>query len=171
MREIEVKFKVNDFSRIRAALRKLGASLIWKGMEENIFFDTKSRNLYKKGILFRLRQWNNHGVLLTVKTPPKKKSNHYKIKNEYEIEVHDFDAARHMIHALGFAEDSSYKKFREHWKIKNAFVELDSVGNMKFIEIEASQNDITRLARVFGLSWKQVERRGYIKILKDMRKR
>lgn len=171
MKEIEVKFRVHDFSQIRAALRRIGASLIWKGMEENIFFDTKNRNLYKNGTLFRLRQWNDHSVVLTVKTTPKHTNKNYKIKNEYEVEINDFNSARRMIRALGFMEDFRYKKYREHWKIKNAFVELDTIGRMRFIEIEAPQKEINQLARSFGLSWKQAERRGYIKILKDLQKK
>src|SRR3990167_8413725 len=98
MKEIEVKFKVTDFSHIRSKLRSLGAHLIWKGMEENIFFDTKERQLYKKGILFRLRRWNDHSVVLTVKTTPKNNSRTFKVKKEFEVEVEDFGTAREMMH-------------------------------------------------------------------------
>lgn len=171
MKEVEVKFRVHDFSYIRAVLRRLGASLVWKGMEANIFFDTKNRNLYKNGMLFRLRQWNNHSVVLTVKTTPKHASKNYKIKHEYEVEINDFNGARQMIHALGFLEDFRYKKFREHWKTRNAFIELDSIARMYFVEIEASSKEINRLAEILGLSWEHAERRGYIKILKDAQKK
>lgn len=170
MKEIEVKFRVHDFSSIRSKLRTLGSVLVWKGMEENIFFDTKNRNLYKNGTLFRLRYWDRHSVVLTVKTTPKNASKRYKIKHEYEVELNDFNAARQMIHALGFAEDFQYKKFREHWKAGDAFVELDTIGRMRFVEIEGTQKTIQETARALRLDWKSAERRGYVTLLKGARR-
>lgn len=171
MKEIEVKFCVSNFSSVREKIKNLGAHMVWKGTEENIFFDTRRRDLYKKQTLFRLRHWNNHSVTVTVKTTPENRSMKYKIKHEYEIEVGDFAAAEYLIEALGFVKDFAYKKYREHWKLGKAFVELDSIGALRFVEIEASKKDINTIAHTVGLDWKKVERRGYIKILKDMRKR
>ncbi|MBI4114659.1 MAG: class IV adenylate cyclase [Candidatus Niyogibacteria bacterium] len=170
MKEIEVKFRVKDFSRIHSKLRSLGAHLIWKGMEDNIFFDTKDRQLYKKGILFRLRRWNNHSVVLTVKTTPVNKSKKFKIKKEYEIEVGDFEMTQKLIETLGFLKDFQYRKFREHWRLSDTFIELDTVGRMYFVEIEGAQKAIYRAARAFDLNWKHAERRGYVTLLKGLRR-
>ncbi|MDP2677008.1 MAG: class IV adenylate cyclase [bacterium] len=171
MQEIEVKFKVRDFSSVRARLGKMGARMIWKGTEESIFFDTKGRDLYKKDILFRLRTWDNHGVYMAVKTPSKQQSKKYKIKDEFALEVHDFAAAEKMIKALGFVEDFAYHKYREHWQLNGAYIELDRVGRLHFVEIESTKKNITELARTLGLDWERVERRGYVKILQDISRR
>lgn len=171
MQEIEVKFKVHDFSSIRAQLKRAGAHMIWRGMEESIFFDTRGRGLYKKNVLFRLRKWNNHGIFLAVKTPSKHNSKRYKIKDEFSLEVDDFGAAEKMIQALGFVKDFAYKKYREHWKLNNAFIELDMVGRLQFVEIESTKKNIDEIAVLLGLRWEDAERRGYVKILQDLSKK
>lgn len=166
MQEIEVKFKVHDFSSVRPKLESLGARMIWKGMEENIFFDTRRKDLHKKNMLFRLRRWDNT-AFLTVKTAPVNKSAKYKIKYEYQVEISDFSGTQKLIEVLGFTRDFSYKKYREHWKYKDAFIELDTVGQLHFVEIESSEKNIDAIAYTLGLDWKKAERRGYVKILKD----
>ncbi|PIR69915.1 MAG: hypothetical protein COU47_00585 [Candidatus Niyogibacteria bacterium CG10_big_fil_rev_8_21_14_0_10_46_36] len=171
MQEIEVKFKVRDFSSARKILEQRGAHMIWKGMERSIFFDTRRRDLHKKNTIFRLREWDDHGVYMAVKTPSKQNSKKYKIKEEFETEADNFQKAEKMIRALGFVEDFSYEKYREHWKLGDAFIELDRVGRLHFVEIESTKKNIDELVSILGLDWKNAERRGYVKILKDLSRR
>lgn len=167
MKEIEVKFKVNSFDSIRAKLKKMGAGLVWEGMEESYFFDTRSKNLRKRGTILRLRRWDNHSNILTVKTKAFRNKK-YKIKHEYEIEINDIKAAQELFFALGFVEYFRYKKYREHWRVSDASIELDKVEHLLFVEIEASPKEIDRIADMLGLRWENVARQGYIGILEQL---
>ena len=167
MKEIEVKFRVRRFDEIRAKLQKMGAGLVWKGMEENYFFDTRDRSLNKKGILLRLRHWDNHSNTLTVKTKVSRNKK-YKIKDEYQVEISDIDEGRKLFTVMGFREHFRYRKYREHWKLGKASVELDKIEHLLFVEIEAPPKEIDRLAGILGLGWNDAVREGYIRILERL---
>lgn len=167
MKEIEVKFKVRDFREIRKKLQSVGAVLIWKGIEESFFFDTRESSLRKKGTLLRLRRWAGHSNTLTVKTKALP-SRWYKIKHEYQIPVENVEKTKLLLQALGFKEYFRYKKYREHWNVGNASIELDKVAHLLFVEIEAPPKEIDRIARTFGLNRRYAIREGYIGILKRL---
>jgi predicted adenylyl cyclase CyaB len=175
MKEIEVKFNVDDFTEIRKKLRELHAKLDWKGLEQSYFFDSKDGTLRDSKKSLRLRTWSGHSNTMTLKVSPRKRSKKYKIKHEFEVEVNDIPITRKILKELGFREYMRYRKYREHWKLSDAAVELDTLQarlpgqqDHNFVEIEASKERINELAEYFGLSWEQTERRGYVSLLKEI---
>jgi len=162
MQEIEAKFRVKNFRNITPKLRKIKARLVWRGIEECFFFTNKRHNL-------RLKKWPGYSNTLTLKTEPKRLSKKYKIRNEYQIEVNDIKITRDMLKILGFVEHFQYKKYREHWKWKDASIELDKIKNMHFVEIEGSKKRINELARILKLDWQQSTTKGYLAILKELK--
>lgn len=171
MKEIEVKFEVKKLQPIADKLQALGAQLIWKGTEESFFFDLPGGTLREEGKTVRLRYWEGHKNTLTLKTKPEGDSVRYKIRGEYEIEVSDLAITRKILKELGLTERFRYKKYREHWQWKEAFIELDKISGRYFVEIEASQKRINEIAEFLGLSWNQAITQSYFKILKESRRR
>ena len=168
MKEIEVKFQVKNFKKIVLALMELGAQLEWKGVEVSYFFDNAEGTLRKEHKNLRLRKWEGEKNILTLKTPAERTSKKYKIKNEYEIVVDNIDRARNLLKHLGFQEYLRYKKHREHWKLPDAAIELDTLMGHHFVEVEAPKKRIDELAHALGLEWSHVVRQGYVSILREL---
>jgi len=166
MKEIEIKFRVRDFRAVTLKLHKLGARLEWRGTEESYFFDTLKGTLKHKRYNLRLRRWSGHKDTLTLKTKPGEEDSKYKVRDEYEVEVSDLKTTGAILRHLGFEEYLRYKKYREHWLLKDAAVELDKLAGQHFVEIEAPKKRIDELATFLGLDWKKAEKRGYISILR-----
>jgi len=172
MKEIEIKFRVKKLDETRSRLQKLGARLMWKGMEESRFFDTPTGDLRKRGQMIRLRKNENYKNTFTIKTPSAEDGKRHKIKNELEITIDDISTAQKILRSLGFTKEYfRYKKYREHWRINGASIELDKTRGGCFVEIEASKQAIDRLAKKLGLDWAQSTTKGYVSILKKHRNR
>src|SRR3989344_1840606 len=150
MKEIEIKFRVKNFRGVIPKLEALGAKLEWRGTEESYFFDTPKKTLKHKHYMLRLRRWSGHKDILTLKTKPGEEDAKYKVRDEYEVEISDLRTAGIILRHLGFVEDLRYKKYREHWLLGDAVVELDKLSGQCFVEIEASKKRIDELAHQLG---------------------
>ncbi|MBI3627243.1 MAG: class IV adenylate cyclase [Candidatus Sungbacteria bacterium] len=171
MKEIEIKFMVASFDAIIPKLKKLGARCEWKGLEESYFFDTRSKTLKSKRQMLRLRRWQGHSNSLTLKLEPEKDSAKFKIRDEYQITISDINVMRNILKFLGFREYMRYKKCREHWRVQDAAIELDTVYNLKFVEIEGSREAIHKMAAELGLDWSAMTTKGYLSIIRDLRRK
>ena len=168
MKEIEIKFGVKNLDETRLRLKKLGARLVWKGVEESRFFDTPTNDLRKKGQVIRLRKNENYKNTLTIKISSAEDGKRYKIKNELEITIDNINTAQKILRSLGFTKEFfRYKKHREHWELSHASIELDKTRGGCFVEIEASKQTIGRLAKKLDLDWAQSTTKGYVSILKE----
>ncbi len=166
MDETEVKFCVKSFNAVRAKIKELGGRCEWKGEERNYFFDTPDKKLWKQKATLRLRERENGPAALTVKVTPERNHGKYKVMREYEIIVSDVSETAQMLKLLGFAQWFQYKKQREHWDLSGGVhVELDAVGKLKFVEIEASKKKIDALAKALELDWETSTTEGYLSIL------
>jgi|SRR3989344_4950731 len=171
MKEIEVKFRVADLGAPRKKLKALGWRCVWKGNEENYFFGTPSRVFRRAGSNLRLRRWNGHSVSITFKTKPKTAGKRYKVRNEYQIMADSLPAARSLLIALGYTEIFRYKKYREHWKLRGASIELDRVMGVLFVEVEGSRKIIEKYAHLLDLDWARSTTKGYLTLLREMKSR
>ncbi|MBI4994777.1 class IV adenylate cyclase [Candidatus Peregrinibacteria bacterium] len=167
MQEIELKFSVADFRAIRSKLKKIGGKLVWKGTEQNFFFDTPTLDLRRKKHTLRLREWPPKSASITVKAPPIKQSQKYSIRSEYQIEIDNATLGTQILKRIGFVQWLHYTKHREHWKLKNAAVELDKINGRFFVEIEAPQKTIEKMAQTLGLDWQKRTTKGYLDILQE----
>lgn len=148
-KEVELKFRVQDFSPIRKKLKILGAKLIWKGREENWFFDTKTKLLRRQKILLRVRE--SDGAFLTLKESQRVERG-MKVAHEYEVTVSSAKNLRSIFQHSGFIIYFHYSKNREHWKLPNAVIELDTLNpKKKYVEVEASREQIKKLAEALEL--------------------
>lgn len=162
-REIELKFYVDNFGPLRNKLQKIGAKRIWAGKEKNWYFDTPTQTLRKRRVAFRLRTAGDNK--LTLKANGSRRI--FKSVDEYEISVSDADETRKILEKLGFRIRIAYSKKRECWKYKKADITLDSLPFGKFVEIEASPQQIRSLAQKLGLSFAESTTKSYIQLLRE----
>jgi len=150
--EIEVKFLVEELVAMRQRLVDLGATLTTpRTYEENLLFDTPDAQFRRQGRLLRLRRDRRNRI--TYKEPPTQHDVDFKIMQEYEIEVSDFDQAYAMLTKLGFALALRFEKYRETFTHQGAEIVLDEVPFGTFMEIEGSQEAIRSMVTVLGLAF------------------
>ena len=162
-KEIELKFRVDDFSSIRKKLRALGGKLLWKGREENWLFDTPDFKIRKGNQTLRIKTMGD--TSLTLKTG-KKVVQGAKVAEEHQIMITDAKIGRIILEKLGYSVTLHYKKYREHWRIGTSFVELDTLEDgRKFAEIESTHKGIKNLAQKLRLDFSKSTPESYTKLL------
>lgn len=160
-KEIELKFRVDDFSSIRKKLRALGGKLLWKGREKNWLFDTPDSHIHKNTL--RIKTMSD--TSLTLKTD-KRIVQGAKVAEEYQIMITDAKIGRTILEKLGYRVTLHYKKHREHWKIEKSYIELDTLKDgRKFVEIESTHRGIKNLARKLNLDFSKSTPESYTKLL------
>lgn len=168
MKEIELKFRVDDFSSIRKKLRALGGKLLWKGREENWFFDARDFRIRKNHDTLRIKTMGD--TSLTLKTD-KRIVRGAKVAEEYQIMITDAKIGRTILEKLGYRVTLHYKKYREHWKIEKSYIELDTLEDgRKFVEIESTHKGIKNLARKLNLDFSRSTPLSYTALLTKNKK-
>jgi adenylate cyclase class 2 len=176
--EIEIKLKIENTHDFREKILRLEEKFRRvepPSLEHNIVFDTTDQQLKRKGCLLRLRKKNNLNILTFKRPPmPTKDSKDYKIKEEIEAEVADFDNTTTILQALGFEIFFIYEKYREVFRNEN------SKGNIKimmdhtpigdFIEIEGSAEEIDRTASALGFTRKDYITANYYTLFRKIHK-
>jgi adenylate cyclase, class 2 len=149
--EIEVKFIVDDVPTLRQRLIGLEANLHRpRTYEDNWCFDTPDQRLQRADQLLRLRR--DHRILLTYKEPPPTADTAFKVRQEYEIEVNDFEQARALVEKLGFSPSLRYEKYRETFRYGEAEILLDETPLGAFVEIEGTREAIDAITRQLELA-------------------
>ena len=152
--EIEVKIKIDSvyLEDLRVNIAKKGFQLIEsRGFEQNIIFDTPERVLKNNKFLLRLRKKNNK-YIITFKRPllSTSTSETYKIREETEVEVSDFDTVKKIFMGLGYEVVFIYEKYREIFHRDNVELMVDETPIGNFIEIEGPEEEIDRTASELG---------------------
>ena len=163
--EIEIKFKIYDLKFLKQKLVSIKAKKISKKREKDFYFDTANKVLSKRGILCRLRKIDTSG-LLTIKGK-KKQAKYFKIKEEVEIEVPDFNKAKACLGMLGFKVTGGKEKVRETYLYKNTKICIDTLPRIgSFLEIEGTKRNIIEVSRRLGFDYKQGITKSYDELLK-----
>ena len=151
--EVEVKFYLTDMTAYEQRLRRLGASLIQPRTHElNLRFDTPDKRLTLAREVLRLRQ--DRQAVLTFKGPSQK-SKEVSIRPELEVTVDNFEMARQILEALGYAVVISYEKWRSVYQFGALKVTLDEMPYGDFTEIEGGDSVlIQKTASSLDLAWK-----------------
>jgi adenylate cyclase, class 2 len=150
--EIEVKFYVSDLSEMLSRLEGLAARPVAERVHEiNLRFDTPDKSLTKQHRVLRLRQ--DAGAVITYKGPSAAGEN-VSIRQEIEIQVNDFESARHLLEALGYQVSVTYEKYRATYEAGDVLVTLDEMPFGSFLEIEGPGEDSIRTAAAaLRLNW------------------
>lgn len=168
--EIEVKVRVES-ERV-GLLRRRSAELGFqrkheRALEQNCLFDSPDRILTERGSALRLRRYGDR-VLLTYKGP-RIPDQHFKMRDEIETVVEDFDSMQQVLEALGFLPAFRYEKFREQYVSPVDGVELciDETPFGCFAEIEGSPEAIRRVAADFGWQTSDFITRNYVEMYRE----
>ncbi len=167
--ETEVKFHLTEIDPVRNAILALGAVCRGRFFEINICFDDKEQTLLKKKALLRLRKDQKN--TLTFKFRGVVSDPEFKVMEEREVSVGDFDAARKILCALGFCEAVRYEKWRETFLLGNTAVLIDSMPFGDFLEIEGEKQAIRSIASEIGLLWEHRILYNYLEIFETIKTR
>ena len=164
--EIEVKFYLRHLEDIRKRLIAHDARLITnRVLERNLRFDTPGRELASKRHVLRLRQDNR--VTLTFKRP----LGQVETREEFEVEIDDFESGRKILEALGYTVTTLYEKYRETYQIDPNQVMLDELPFGCFVEIEGpSIESIRQLSDQLGLPWERRVQASYLELFDRIRR-
>ena len=150
--ELEVKFYVTHLSALENRIRARGATRMFvRTYEVNLRFDTPARDLTSAKRVLRLRQ--EAIALMTYKGPSQARDD-VTARQEIEFEVSDFQAARHLLEALGYQVEASYEKYRTTYELEGVKITLDELPYGNFCEVEGPDaTSIQAVAGQIGLDW------------------
>ena len=163
-RETEIKLVVANLAAVRQRLRELGFRIRHsRSFEENTLWDSKARVLQRRRCMLRLRSAGGRHWL-TFKGPAGR-SSRFKIRQEFETELADAEAAGTILAELGLVPVFRYEKYRTvylgrgSWAGGEVLVDETPIGY--FVELEGSRAWIRRLARALGATEQEFITRDY----------
>lgn len=170
--EIERKYLDADLALCAEHLRDLGAFSEGWHFETNLVFDSPQANLLAEKHLLRLRkrQWRDRVLSsLTFKTPVATEACDFKIREELQTDVGDFEIMAAILASLGFTPVATYEKARESWKVSRApggrpfilKVDLDILPFCHCVEIEGDPGAGADLAMALGLDKLEISAKSY----------
>ncbi len=165
--ETEVKFFIDTMPPLRQALLALGARSLGRHFEVNLRLEDACRSLRTRGSMLRLRR--DRRTTLTFKSRPAQDSSEFKVAEELEVEVDNFETMRHILAKLGFTPVQSYEKWRETLQLQGANCCLDEMPYGSFLEIEGPPEAIRALSTTLGLAWERRIRITYLHIFEILR--
>ena len=125
--EIELKFPIDDLSRLQSRLPHLGFQIDTpRAFEQNTLYDTGRRTLRLSTQILRIRRY---GEIWTVthKRQPGNSSEEadarYKVRIETETRVEDGPALAAIFEQLGYRAVFRYEKFRTEWSQSTQSIE------------------------------------------------
>ena len=165
--EIELKFIDIDKENIIRKIKALGAKQEYSTSLESVSFISdgfSSSDSTKKYL--RLRKIGEK-VFLTYKSPAK--DSNLSIRDEYEIEVYDFDTMVQLFQGLGLRPTPLFKKHRDHFSLGEVHLEIDEVeGIPPYLEIEAPTGPILKeTAERLGLDINKGKNKTIVEIYPD----
>lgn len=166
MVEVEVKIKLNDPIAIRQAILRLGCSPLKARFREfNTLYDFTSRALTQRQCALRLRRAGRK-TFLTFKGAPQK-SRRFKVRQEFETEIKNEKALRHILRSLGLGPIFHYEKFRTVYKKGRLKICFDETAIGPFLELEGERNEIMKLARSLGFKRQDLIKKDYVELLSE----
>ncbi len=167
--EVEAKFPVSSFQTVLQRLEQTGAVLEAPRVHEvNLRFDTPDGTLTRERRVLRLRR--DHRAVLTYKGAAQS-GQEVSVRQEIEVEVSDFEAARHLLEALGYRVSVLYEKYRTTYRLMGTHVVLDEMPFGNFVEIEGDDAEqIHTVASLLGLRWEARVAESYLGLFERVRK-
>jgi len=150
--ESELKFRLSggaDHTRLRAALRRLGAKLEGSYDEENYRFEGRGKITRRNTLRLRVLDGGPSGVL-TAKGPAQFVGG-VKVREETEVAVSEAHPMLDLLELLGFRVLVVYRKQRAVWKIGPTSITLDKLDFGYFAEVEGPLESVAEVARSLGL--------------------
>lgn len=167
MKEIELKVLNINKNQVLGTLRGLKAK---REMQPTLITELAFRRNSKQPFLLRLRKKGDVSELTYKKKIHSKKSR-FKIEEEIETEVGDFNETKKILEQIGFKVFRHRQKIREEFECRGVEVEIDTYPGVKpYMELEGSPKNITRLLKKLGYSLKDTSKETATEILRRLGK-
>ena len=163
MTETEIKFRHDDLAALRERILEAGGTSVAAFFEDNIVYDDREQSLFSRKLLLRLRKSDR--ISLTFKRPIEKAV--FKVMEEIEVEVSDFDSMNGILLALGYSKAFRYQKRRALFALGRVGVNLDVTPIGDFVEIEGEKADIESAARTLNLDMKEGISKNYLELYRE----
>jgi adenylate cyclase, class 2 len=151
--ETEVKIRLPNSAALPERLHAAGfTQSVQRLFESNTLYDTPDRSLGENGMLLRLRQIGEKGVITW---KGRGHSGPYKSRPELETTVDSIERLGEILTQLGFQPVFRYEKFRTefvHTRNGAAVVTLDETPIGDFLELEGPGEWIDDTAKQLGFS-------------------
>jgi adenylate cyclase, class 2 len=168
MKEIEIKFRVEDLRALSRELRKIGFRIQTPRTQEmNTLYDLPGQTLRKRKELLRLRRYGKDWRL-THKSGGK--VGRHSSRVELETAVSDGKKMDAILRALGYSPSFRYEKFRAEWSDGEGQVVVDQTPIGNFCEIEGSPRWIEATAKRLGVSPHQYIMQNYATLFEEWRR-
>ncbi|MBM3305198.1 MAG: class IV adenylate cyclase [Candidatus Aminicenantes bacterium] len=164
MTEIEVKIRIEDPRAMRVKLLGLGAVLAReRHLETNVLYDFPDGALRRGRRALRLRATGKRATLTFKGAPQGSRS--FKVREEFETQVHDPRQARKILEALGLRPAFTYRKHRTVFRKGRLAVCLDETSAGVFLELEGKRHEIVRFARALGYGRADFLKTDYVELI------
>jgi len=168
-KEVETKFKVHSKSALKKKLERKGAIFISRRLERDIYY--KNPRLSGPEVI-RLRETGHGGIFTIKKSTGKQRSRIYKVRQELETRIGNVKTFQKMMKELGFLPRFRKEKIREAYTLEGCRIFLDKLPFIgEYLEIEASEAKIKKLAAVLGLDIKKATSQTYMSLFDHYKKR
>jgi predicted adenylyl cyclase CyaB len=162
--EIETKFKLASPGEMRKGLKKIGAKLISKGLERDIYYAVP---VSLRLSVIRLRAIGKKGLFTLKSGGSGMNEGPYKIRRERETGIDNAGMFETMLKALGLQVRFRKEKLRETYAWQDAKICIDQLPYIGwYVEIEAPKADIRKLAGLFGLDMQKAMSDNYMQLFK-----
>ncbi|MFW6133331.1 MAG: class IV adenylate cyclase [Planctomycetota bacterium] len=148
--EIEAKFKVDAFERVRRVLRREGAEYVATVLQTDTYYDTGEGMLRGRDCGLRIRELRclrrgespvDTRPLLTAKGPVKPgaaPNRSAKVRREVQTHLDNPDAVRELFEAMGLQRSLTVQKRRATYRLGRCLIELDELPVVgRYVEVEA----------------------------------
>ncbi len=170
MKEIEIKILNISPRKISEQLVRLGANKGARLLVVEKMFDFKDTRLSRRRRSLRLRKVGGR-FELTHKTGAAK-SNGFKVQNETQTEVLDFDSTEQILRLLGLKCIKHREKYRTSFKIGTTAFEIDEYPHIPpYLEIEGAPDNIKKYVGLLGFTMQDTSNESSTNVLKKYRVR
>jgi len=178
MLEVEVKYVVDDFGALEAALTRWGAELSAPRRDADHYFNAPDRDFARTDEAFRVRSIGSNNYV-TYKGP--KRDRETKTRLEIEVPIGDGESVaadfRRLVTYLGYKPSGVVRKSRrvahcerDGFPLQICLDEVDHLGRFAELEVVAREEEyepakalVLDVARELGLM--RVERRSYLEMV------
>ncbi len=149
MKEVEIKFRIQNMAALNQKLKAAGFKLKTRRTHEfNTLYDLPNGSLRSRGELLRIRKY---GATWTVTHKSKGEIGRHKSRVETETRVEEGEQLAAIVTALGYAPTFRYEKFRTEWVRGSGHVVVDETPIGNIAEIEGTPLWIDRIAKTLGI--------------------
>ncbi len=154
MREVELKAVLDSWADRRAKLVSAGAMMVFAGRLEDRRYDTNSRLLAARDIVFRLRMYRDaRGTRAELEFKgPTAYENGYKVRDEIGSTVSDPDSVALMLAGLGYVVTRGIDRDIEQFELGEAIVRFERYPRMDdLVEVEGEPEALERAIAALDL--------------------